>query len=51
LIEVRATKEGWIGYVGQIRGVGPPKGLTIVDKCQPPNGGPPAPCSAIGPGS
>jgi len=51
LIEVRATKKGWIGYVGLIRGVGPPKGLAIVEKCQPPSGGAPAPCSTIGQGS
>jgi hypothetical protein len=51
LIEVRATKKGWIGYVGLIRGVGPPKGLSIIDKCQPPTGGSPAPCSTVGQGS
>jgi hypothetical protein len=51
LIEVRATKKGWIGYVGLIRGVGPPKGLAIVEKCQPPSGGAPAPCATIGQGS
>jgi hypothetical protein len=51
LIEVRATKRGYIGYIALIRGAGPPKGLKIVEKCLPPKGGAPAPCATIPIGS
>jgi hypothetical protein len=51
LVEVHATKKGWIGYVGVIRGVGPPKGLRVVDRCQPLDGSAPVPCAVVGAGS